>query len=135
MKISRLLAGTAVALSLMAGPALADSHAPEHPSGSDRSSDAHGTPGPAASHQAKARAYGRYCQGQSKKHVAGMRGTPFSNCVTAMARLAHGSTTDPRVACKDESKRHVAGQHGTPFSKCVSGGAQLLEDQSHSSGS
>jgi hypothetical protein len=86
-------------------------------------------PGPGASLLAKAKAYGRYCQNQSKKHVAGQTGTPFSQCVTAMAKLAHGSTTTPRTACAALSKKHVAGQRGTPFSNCVAGGAKLLKDQ------
>jgi hypothetical protein len=90
------------------------------------------TPGPGASLPAKAKAYGKDCQGESKTHVAGTSGTPFSKCVTDMAKLANGSTDNPRTACKDESKRHVAGQHGTPFSQCVSGAAKLLKHQSHS---
>jgi hypothetical protein len=87
------------------------------------------TPGPSASLPAKAKAYGVYCQGESKKHVAGQHGTPFSQCVTAMAKLATGSTTSPRAACKGESKKQVAGQRGTPFSRCVSAGAKLKKDQ------
>ena len=87
------------------------------------------TPGPKAGLPAKAKAYGRYCQDQSKKHVDGTPGTPFSVCVTAMAKLANGSTDNPSVACKNESKKHVAGTPGTPFSKCVSGGKKLLHDQ------
>jgi hypothetical protein len=86
-------------------------------------------PGPGASLPAKAKAYGHYCQNQSKKHVAGQTGTPFSQCVTAMAKLAHGSTTSPRTACAALSKKHVAGQKGTPFSNCVAGAAKLLKDQ------
>lgn len=74
-------------------------------------------------------AYGFYCQSQSKKHVAGTPGTPFSACVTAMAKLASGATTSPRAACAAESKKHVAGKRGTPFSLCVSGAAQLLHDK------
>jgi hypothetical protein len=89
-------------------------------------------PGPGASLPAKAKAYGKDCQGESKTHVAGTPGTPFSKCVTDMAKLANGSTNNPRTACKDESKTQVAGQHGTPFSLCVSGGAKLLKSQSHS---
>jgi hypothetical protein len=91
------------------------------------------TPGPGASLPAKAKAYGKECQGESKQHVAGTPGTPFSKCVTDMAKLANGSTNNPRTACKDESKQHVAGQHGTPFSQCVSGAAKLLKkNKSHS---
>jgi hypothetical protein len=87
------------------------------------------TPGPAAGLPAKAKAYGRRCQGQSKTHVAG---TPFSKCVTDMAKLANGVTKNPHTACKDLSKKHVAGQHGTPFSQCVSAGAKLLKDKAAS---
>jgi hypothetical protein len=88
-----------------------------------------GQPGPSASVPAKAKAYGRYCQNQSKKHVAGQKGTPFSQCVTAMAKLGTGSTTSPKTACAAMSKKHVPGQKGTPFSNCVSGGAKLLKDK------
>jgi hypothetical protein len=45
------------------------------------------TPGPGASQPEKAKAYGVYCQDQSKKHVAGEKGTPFSRCVSAAAKL------------------------------------------------
>jgi hypothetical protein len=117
--------GTKAAL-LVSGLALVVSPAAALASGSP--SDA-GQPGPGASLPAKAKAYGRYCQNQSKKDVAGQRGTPFSQCVTAMAKLAHGSTTSPRTACAAMSKQHVAGQKGTPFSKCVAGGAKLMKDQ------
>jgi hypothetical protein len=86
-------------------------------------------PGPNANLPAKAKAYGRYCQGQSKTHVAGQKGTPFSQCVTAMAKLANGNTTSPTTACSTMSKKHVAGEKGTPFSRCVSAGAKLLKDQ------
>ena len=76
-----------------------------------------------------AKAYGKYCQGQSKTHVAGTPGIAFSECVSDMAKLANGSSKNPRAACKNLSKKHVAGQHGTPFSLCVSGGAKLLKDR------
>ncbi len=85
--------------------------------------------GPRASLPAKAKAYGKNCQNESKKHVAGQKGTPFSKCVTAMAKLASGQTNNPRTACQDLSKKHVAGTPGTPFSKCVSDGAKLLATQ------
>jgi hypothetical protein len=110
MRMRRLAVVTTIAMTVTATPVLADGDG--------------GQPG---------RAYGRYCQGQSKKHVPGMRGTPFSACVRAMAQLNRGTQTDPRVACKDMSKRHVAGQRGTPFSRCVSAGATLLEDKAKDS--
>lgn len=77
----------------------------------------------------KAKAYGFYCQGQSKKHVRGTKGTPFSQCVHAMKALDKGDTASPKKACKSLSKKHVAGTKGTPFSRCVSGGEQLLADK------
>ena len=47
-----------------------------------------------------------------------------------MAKLANGSTDNPRTACLGESKKHVDGEKGTPFSQCVSAGAKLNHDQS-----
>ena len=90
------------------------------------------TPGPRAGLPAKAKAYGRFCKGQSKKHsdaAEGTKGTPFSQCVTAMAKLATGKTSSPRSACKALSKKHEDGERGTPFSRCVAGGAKLLRQQ------
>jgi hypothetical protein len=137
MKITTKTAVLTVAVALAASPALAvtpvdpGSNGGQH-SGSDvpskHNSNNHG-PGPHASLPVKAKAYGRYCQGFSKKHVAGTKGTPFSRCVTAMARLGSGRTDSPRIACRDLSKKHVAGTKGTPFSRCVSAGAKLLKDQ------
>ena len=80
--------------------------------------------GPSAGLPEKAKAYGRLCQDESKKHVAGTKGTPFSQCVTAMAKLATGETKSPRTACRGLSKKHVAGTKGTPFSRCVSSAAK-----------
>lgn len=81
------------------------------------------------SHQPKGRAYGFYCKGESKKHVKGEKGTPFSNCVKAMAKADHNAKVSAREACKALSKKHVKGQPGTPFSACVKGVAQMREDQ------
>jgi hypothetical protein len=102
------------------------------PPANERTEHKPSTPGPTASLPAKAKAYGRFCKGQSKTHVAGTPGTAFSKCVTGMAKLATGSVTTPLAACKGESKKHVAGEHGTAFSHCVSGAAKLLESE-HSS--
>jgi hypothetical protein len=89
------------------------------------------TPGPKADLPAKAKAYGRHCQDQSKKRsdaAGGTKGTPFSQCVTAMAKLAKGTTDSPREACKALGKKHIKGQKGTPFSRCVVAGAKLLNE-------
>lgn len=83
-------------------------------------------PGTTHTAPAKAEAYGKHCQGQSKKHVKGQKGTPFSQCVAAMKKLDADTSTKPAKACATESKKHVAGQKGTPYSDCVSAGAKLL---------
>jgi hypothetical protein len=84
--------------------------------------------GPKAPAGSKAKAYGKYCAKLSRKHVAGQKGTPFSQCVTAMAKVAGGTATSPARACKALSRKHVAGQKGTPFSRCVSAAAKLQRD-------
>lgn len=86
-------------------------------------------PGPNASQPEKAKAYGVYCKGQSKKHVKGEKGTPFSQCVTAMAKAANDAKLPPGKACKEMSRKHVKGQKGTPFSQCVNGVAKLRKAQ------
>jgi hypothetical protein len=130
--IVKKTAALAAGLALMASPALAEGpsgHRPDQtPNRTDNPGTAHtlGNPGPRASLPAKAKAYGRYCQGQSKKHVKGEQGTAFSRCVTAMAKLAKGQTKSPRKACKSESRKHAKGRKGSSFSRCVKGGAKLL---------
>jgi hypothetical protein len=86
-------------------------------------------PGPGAPLPEKANAYGRYCKTESRKHVAGEKGTPFSQCVTAVAQAKHDETKTAREACKALSKKHVKGTPGTPFSKCVKGVAQMRKEQ------
>lgn len=88
------------------------------------------TPGPKDGLPAQAKAYGRYCQGESKKHVKGESGTAFSRCVTAMAKAANNERLSPGKACKGLSKKHVKkGEKGTAFSRCVKAAAQLRKDQ------
>jgi len=77
----------------------------------------------------KGKAYGFLCKNQSRKHVAGTPGTPFSQCVTAMAKAATGQASSPKAACADVSKKHVPGQKGTPYSQCVTTSAKLLKSQ------
>ena len=103
----------------------ADSHGANPQAQTSPQSSQQSTPGPNASLPEKAHAYGVFCNKESKKHVAGQKGTPFSQCVTAMAKLATGSTKSPVKACANLSKKHVAGQKGTPFSQCVSAAAKL----------
>jgi hypothetical protein len=107
MTITRTLVAAGAALALAATPALAQG------------------PEPSATH-----AYGKFCQNQSKKHVAGQKGTPFSQCVTALARADRNDALTAREACSKLSKKHVAGAKGTPFSRCVVGVAQMRKSQS-----
>jgi hypothetical protein len=86
--------------------------------------------GKSGSHPSQAKSPGWYCQGESKKHTPhGDKGTPFSQCVTAMAKVAKG--TAPQTACAGMSKKHVKGQKGTPFSVCVQAGKKLQASQHH----
>ena len=87
-----------------------------------------------ASAAGKATGYGRFCPGESKTHVAGTPGTPFSTCVSDMAKLATGRAANPHRVCLNESKRHVAGTKGTPYSVCVSGAERLLKAQGTTDG-
>lgn len=119
------------ALALMLAPtaALAQGveYAPEHPE-----NQTHPIPGPKASLPEKAKAYGVYCRGFSKKHVQGEKGTPFSQCVTAMAKAATSPTTTTHQACQGLSKKHPTGQKGTPFARCVVAAAQVKKTQQQS---
>ena len=45
----------------------------------------------ATSPSSNAKAYGRACQSESKKHVAGQKGTPYSRCVSAAKKLQQQS--------------------------------------------
>lgn len=118
MRLQAKLAVAAGTMALAAFPAVAVANPGGHP---------HKSTSPTK--PSKAKAYGRLCQGESKTHVAGTPGTPFSKCVTDMAKLANGSTSNPAKACANESKKHVAGKPGTPYSVCVSGANKLLKQQ------
>jgi hypothetical protein len=127
MRIASVIATTAATAALLVMPGLA---AGDPPAGSPSSDHSAAGSHPAVKHHApsasdKAKAFGKLCQGESKKHVAGQKGTPFSQCVTAMAKLASGRTASPAKACKALSRKHVAGRKGTPFSQCVKAAAKL----------
>ena len=121
MQLKRILTAASVAAVIAATPAVAlagspgkSSNAPGHQKTTTSQSATTTTP--------PTKAYGKYClaAGTSKKHVAGMRGTPFSVCVTDAAKAAHDAKMNARAACKGDSRKHVAGTPGTPFSECVS---------------
>ncbi len=118
MKIMTYAATSAAILALSAVPAFAQGQSGHTPTKDVNPGSAH-----------KLAAPGQYCKAESKKHVKGQKGTPFSVCVTAQAKLRKSATDSPRAACKAESRKHVKGQKGTPFSICVKAGAKLLEDE------
>jgi hypothetical protein len=123
---------TAVLAILLALPGWALADRPADPGGEHFKAPARSepaTPPSDAPASEKAKAYGQHCQGESKKHVAGQKGTPFSQCVTAMAKLANGETDSPKTACKSLSKKHVRGEKGTPYSRCIVAAAKLREEQ------
>jgi hypothetical protein len=140
MRIAQLVATAAATAALLVVPGLAAGDPPVgSPSGDHSAAGSHPAqetptpPGPSATPSEKAKAYGVHCQGEPKKHVAGEKGTPFSQCVTAMAKLATGQTTSPKAACKTLPKKHVAGAKGTPYSLCIKAAAKLAaadDDQS-----
>jgi hypothetical protein len=134
MRIHSTVAAAGAAIALAATPALGAGPPADTPNRDSNPGveQRQGEPGPKAGLPAKARAYGRYCQEQSKKRyeaAEGTRGTPFSQCVTAMAKLAREATESPRKACAELSRKRVEGARGTPFSACVRQGARLLREQ------
>jgi hypothetical protein len=124
------------ALALATAPAMAIADQPTEPGnghsqgkGPDYTPATPEPPGPKATLPEKAKAYGVHCRTESRKHVQGQKGTPFSLCVTAMAKLAHNEKMSAKQACKGMSKKHVKGEKGTPFSQCVKAAAQLRKKE------
>ncbi len=74
-----------------------------------------GAKGKKGKKKGKARAYGRRCRGVSKRHIAGEKGTPHSQCVKALKQVAKRGVA-PEVACaplsqaSDEAKCIAAAQ-------------------------
>lgn len=73
-----------------------------------------------------ARAFGKHCQAQSKKRVAGSKGTPFSKCVTAMSRLARARSRSPQIACATLTRKRTGRSRTSPFDRCVRSGRALI---------
>ena len=116
MNIAKTAALAAATFALATAPALATK--PE------------GTPGGQGSTPpSTAKAYGKYCQNQSKKHVKGQKGTPFSQCVTAMAKAAKDDSVSAKEACKSMSRKKAEGEKKSAFAKCVVAANKLRQDQ------
>ena len=83
MRIQYKLGAVIATFALGFAPALAIA---AHPNNGKHGSQSHS--------QANAHAFGKLCRTESKRHVAGMKGTPYSQCVVAAAHLLgnHGGT-------------------------------------------
>ena len=117
MSINRML-GILAALTLLAVPAVALAAKPDDPGKGKGNSQLA---------KQKAKAYGKFCKNESRKHVKGTKGTPFSRCVNAAAKAANGAS--PKAACKGLSKKHVKGEKGTPYSRCIVAAAKAKKQQ------
>jgi hypothetical protein len=115
-RIAVLLGVLALLVTPTAALATGPEYAPEEPEVT--------LPGPSASLKEKTKAYGVYCKSFSKKKVKGSKQTPFSRCVTAMAKASTVKHTTPKKACTGFSKARVKGQKGTEYSRCVSSAAE-----------
>jgi hypothetical protein len=125
LKFSVVIGVLALIIPAMALATPANEHAQGHGQGQGNGPNYE----PSAPPQPPAKAYGKYCQGESKEHVKGEKGTAFSRCVTNMAHAAEHPNQSPRQTCKGESKKHVKGEKGTAYSRCVKAAAKLRHDE------
>jgi hypothetical protein len=109
MKLHLKIAIVVGALALATAPAAALATQPEDPG-------------------SQGKAYGSHCKEESRRHVAGEKGTPFSQCVTAMAKAANHKNMSPGQACKGTIGKHVKGEEGTPHSRCVAEAVKLKKE-------
>ncbi|HUY59755.1 MAG TPA: hypothetical protein VMV16_08605 [Solirubrobacteraceae bacterium] len=126
MKLTRNIAVVMATLAFGAAPAVAiasnhgkSANAPGH------TKSANTKPATTPDTSKSTTAYGRACSAMSRTHVSGQKGTPFSQCVIAMEKLAKSAKTTPKTACASFSKKHVKGTKGTPYSQCISAAAKL----------
>jgi hypothetical protein len=137
MRITSFIATTSCGLALLIGPGLAAGDPPPgSPSGDHPQAGRHPAvtqtpaaetpPGPTATAETKAKAYGKHCQGQSKKHVAGRRAPPFSRRVTAMAkgRDGQGQSHDGVQDVEQEARRRPEGHAVQPLRRGSGQGPQ-----------
>ena len=78
---------------------------------------------------------GQYCKALSKKHIPGQKGTPFSQCVVAMAKLGKNPALAPSQACKSLKKfkgRKNKAAANKAFKACVKAGNKKKLDDANS---
>ena len=98
-KLTKLSIATVAVVLGVASAALASGPGSTH--GRSQSAPGHtrsqttSSTGTSSTPTSNAKAFGRLCQGESKQHVAGQPGTPFSKCVIALAQVAHNPKTNP----------------------------------------
>ena len=92
---SKIVAATTT-LAFALAPAAALAHGGSGTHGGSQTAPGHTKSGSNSSTPpSNAKAYGKYCQGESKTHVAGQKGTPYSECVVAAAKLRRHSGSKP----------------------------------------
>jgi hypothetical protein len=79
MSVKSMIAAAIAALMIVPAVALAGNGNSSTAPGHNKTTTTQTTP--------NGKAYGYYCKGFSKKHVKGTKGTPYSRCVTAAAKL------------------------------------------------
>jgi hypothetical protein len=129
MNLKTKIAALLGALALLVAPTAALAGPPEYkPEKPPKTEHTKPTPGPNGTMPEKAKAYGVLCRRDSKEHVKGEKGTPFSRCVNAMAKAAT-TKKSAKAACKGLSKKkHVKHEKGTDFSRCVVAAAKLKKE-------
>ncbi len=129
------LIATALTLALAGAPVVTVASAAPYPDPIAHAATQHDSSyhGPVGQHGTAGapRAYGKACAGESRKHVKGQKGTPFSQCVHALKTLDNGTATSPKAACKAESHKHIKGEKGTPFSRCVAAAHKAAHTHPH----
>ena len=110
MKTWKLGAAT-IAAAAIATPSFAAGGPPaDKPGTSQKGKQAQVAKGTTGATGAQGNAYGKLCKGVSKKKVAGQKGTPFSQCVKAMAKMDKNPKLSPGQACKGVSKKKGKGR-------------------------
>jgi hypothetical protein len=87
LRIMTYAATSAAIVALSAVPAFAQGQSGHTPTKDENPGSAH-----------KHAAPGQYCKAESKKHVKGQKGTPFSVCVKAAAKLLKDKKANDEAA-------------------------------------
>ena len=100
MHLPARIAATAAVLALSIAPAALAASGPPANAGNGHAPTA--STALASSDSTGAKSYGTYCKAARKKHVAGQNGTPFSQCVSAAAKLLKDKQDDASETSTDD---------------------------------